>query len=58
MGADRIREILKRMGMSQRQAARELEISDRQVRYWAAGAEPVPRWFWLALERLEQLNEI
>ena len=42
---------LARAGLTQRGAARALEINERTVRRYAAGAT-VPRVVWLALERL------
>lgn len=37
---------------SQRGAARELGISERMMRYYCAGTQPVPRVVLLALEHL------
>ena len=45
------RAALARAGLTQRGAARALDINERTVRRYAAGA-PVPRVVWLALERL------
>jgi len=45
------RAALARAGLTQRGAARALEINERTVRRYAAGT-PVPRVVWLALERL------
>lgn len=50
--ADRLRAELARLGLSQRAAARELEIDDRVVRKWCAGQGTVPSIVWLALEAL------
>ena len=48
---DLFRLALARAGLTQRGAARALEINERTVRRYAAGT-PVPRVVWLALERL------
>jgi DNA-binding XRE family transcriptional regulator len=53
--ATKVRELLAKMGMGQRQAARELEISERTMRYYCGG-EKVPRVVMLALERLLDLH--
>lgn len=53
--ATRVRELLAKLGMGQREAARELEISERSVRYYCNG-EKVPRVVMLALERLVDLQ--
>ncbi len=50
--AQRMRELLTRLGLSQRAAARELGIDDRIMRYWCAGQKTPPRMAFLALERL------
>lgn len=39
-------------GYSQRGAARELGISERMMRYYCAGEQPVPRIVMLAMEHL------
>ena len=51
MTAADFRAALARAGLTQRGAARALEINERTVRRYAAGAT-VPRVVWLALERL------
>lgn len=51
--ADRLRAALADLGMSQRALAERLEVSDRLVRYWASGQEPVPAYVWLALDALK-----
>ena len=51
MTAANFRAALARAGLTQRGAARALEINERTVRRYAAGT-PVPRVVWLALERL------
>ena len=53
--ATRVRDLLAQMGMGQRAAARELEIGDRDMRGYCAGAK-VPRVVILALERLVDLQ--
>lgn len=53
--ADRVRELLKKLGMSQADGARTLEISERSMRYYCAG-EPVPKVVMLAMERLVDLQ--
>ena len=55
-GAQRLKELLLRANMSQRGAARELEISERQMRYYCAGEQKVPKVVLLALERLVDLQ--
>lgn len=54
--ADRVRELLLKTGLSQREAARELEVDDRTLRYWCAGKHEPPRMAILALERLIDLQ--
>jgi hypothetical protein len=49
--SDQVRELIERAGLSQRAAARELEINERTMRGYCAG-EKVPRVVMLALERL------
>lgn len=43
MSADELREVLDYCGLSQRAAARFLEIDDRMMRYYCTGACDVPR---------------
>jgi DNA-binding transcriptional regulator YiaG len=50
--ASKIRELLVRAGLSQRGAARELDVDERTMRYWCAGDVATPRMAVLALERL------
>jgi hypothetical protein len=54
--ADRIREQLEILGLSQREAARALGIDDRSMRYYCAGQMPVPSAVILALRYLEQMQ--
>ena len=51
MTATTFRAALALAGLTQRGAARALEINERTVRRYCAGY-PVPRVVWLALERL------
>ena len=51
---DRLRELLDEAGLSQRAAARELEIDDRTMRYWCASE--APRIAILAMERFIELK--
>lgn len=53
----RLRALLKRGGLSQHQAARELDMSRRMMGHYCAGTFPVPRMVWLALERVIELRE-
>jgi hypothetical protein len=54
----RVHELLKRAHMGQSEAARVLEISDRDMRRYASGEKPVPRVVILALERLVDLERL
>jgi hypothetical protein len=54
--ADIVRDLLKRACLGQREAARDLEISERDMRGYCAGHR-VPRYVLLALERLVQVKE-
>lgn len=49
-----LRELLTRCGLAQREAARVLEISERDFRRMCAGTLDVPNVVRLALERLAQ----
>lgn len=53
---DRLRFLLKEAGLSQRGAARELGINEREMRHWCAGEGEPPRMVYLALEQLIQLE--
>jgi plasmid maintenance system antidote protein VapI len=53
--AERLRAKLAEAGLSQRGAARLLEIDERTMRRYCAGEYPVPKVVWLALERLADL---
>lgn len=48
--SDRLRDLLDRLGMSQREAARLLGIPSGTLRAWARGQGEVPRLVWVALE--------
>jgi ribosome-binding protein aMBF1 (putative translation factor) len=50
--ADKLRDQLARLGISQRGLARELDLDERTVRRYCAGELPVPRVVWLSLEAL------
>jgi hypothetical protein len=50
--ADLIRAHLAALGLSQREAARKLEVEERLMRSYCAGKEPVPAAVLLALEQL------
>lgn len=54
--AQRLRDLLARIGLSQRGAARELEVAERTMRYWCSGEQPVPRMAMLALEHLASMQ--
>jgi hypothetical protein len=55
--SDRLRELLERLGYSQRQAARSLDIDEREFRRMCAGGRPVPRAVMLAMEALVKQKE-
>lgn len=50
--AARLRELLVQAGLSQRGGAKELEISERMMRYYCAGEQDVPKVVVMALEYL------
>jgi hypothetical protein len=54
--ADLIREQLTALNLSQREAARDLGIDDRTMRYYCAGKAPVPPVVFLALRELKQIQ--
>ena len=56
--ADIVRDLIARAGLSQRQAARELGVDERTMRYWCAGDHDPPRMAILALERLIDLRRM
>ena len=51
--ADLLRGMLDTLGLSQRQAARQLGIDERTMRYYCAGKAPVPSAVFLALQDLQ-----
>jgi hypothetical protein len=51
-GREKLLDLLRAGHYSQRGAARELDISERAMRYYCAGEQPVPRVVLLALEHL------
>jgi hypothetical protein len=48
--ADKLRNAIFELGLSQRAFARAIQFDERMIRYYCAGAYPVPRVIWLALE--------
>ena len=54
--AQEFRDALAALGLSQRGAATALQISDRQVRYYASGQDDIPRVVWLALDALRDVR--
>jgi hypothetical protein len=52
--ADWLRSTLEELGMSQREAARRLEVDDRTMRYWCSGQMPIPKVIKLAIETLSE----
>jgi Domain of unknown function (DUF4209) len=55
--ANLIRQQLEAIGLSQREAARQLGLDDRSLRYYCAGKLPVPRGVFLALRQLEEIRQ-
>lgn len=51
--ADRLRDMLRELHLSQRGAARMLGVNERTMRYWCAGDGPIPPMLWLALRAIE-----
>ena len=49
----RLRQRLDEAGLSQREAARRLDIHERTMRRYCAGY-PIPRVVWLALDAISQ----
>ena len=52
--AARLRRLLETVELSQRGAARAIDIDERTMRRYCAGELPVPRLVWLALERISE----
>lgn len=53
--ADQLRRLLDRAGLSQRGAAKALDINERTMRKYAAGGSPIPKTVELALLYLATL---
>lgn len=51
-GATELRAMIGRIGFSQGDAARELEVDERTIRSWASGEQRIPRMAELALNHL------
>ena len=54
--AKRLRALLERGQLNQVQAAKQIGIGERMMRHYTAGNFPVPRYIWLALERVIEMN--
>ena len=48
----KLQQLIDQGGYTQRGAARELQVSERAMRYWCSGQQPVPRTVILAMEHL------
>lgn len=57
MTPEALRLALDQMHVSQRQLSRNLDISDRQIRYFCAGDEMIPRVVHLAVKYLQEHPE-
>lgn len=57
MSPDQLRKLLDKAGLSQRGAARQLEIDERTMRKYCAGDLPVPRVIEYSLRWLIVLAE-
>jgi hypothetical protein len=55
--ADDLRALLMRCALTQRGAARRLEIDERKMRRYCSGALAVPETVWLALLQVSQRTE-
>ena len=55
--ADLIRRQLETLGLSQREAARQLGLDDRSMRYYCSGKLPVPHGVFLALQQLVEIRQ-
>jgi plasmid maintenance system antidote protein VapI len=51
---DQLRELLTRIGISQREAARRLDVREREFRRMCAGQTHIPAVIMLALQQLAQ----
>jgi hypothetical protein len=56
--AARVRELLRKAGLSPRAAARALEIDELSMRGYCTGGHPVPRHVMLAIEHLVDLRRV
>lgn len=56
--ADRLRKLLSDAGLSQRGAARQLDIDERTMRRYCSGELDVPRVVWLAIEALSKRRQV
>ncbi|MGO9718959.1 MAG: helix-turn-helix domain-containing protein [Steroidobacteraceae bacterium] len=56
--ADLLRQRLQDLGLSQREAARQLQVDERAMRRYCAGSAPVPPLLFLALDRLVKIQRI
>lgn len=56
--ATKLRALLKRGQLTIAEAAREIGIGDRMMRHYVAGSWPVPRYIWLAVERVIELKKV
>jgi hypothetical protein len=56
--ADLLRQRLQDLGLSQREAARQLSADERAMRRYCAGSTPVPPLLFLALDRLVRIRGI
>lgn len=54
---EEFRWLLKVLGLSQTQAAKELEVDDRTVRYWCSANPEPPLMAILALKYLKEADE-
>lgn len=52
--ADRLRDTLAALELSQRGAARQIGVNERTMRRYCLGESPVPRMVWLALRGLRR----
>jgi hypothetical protein len=55
--ADRLRDILSRLNLSQRALAATLEVPERDLRHLFQGHGKAPAWLWLALAELERRQQ-
>jgi plasmid maintenance system antidote protein VapI len=58
MSPTELREHLEKVGLSQRGAARALDLSERTMRYYCAGETPIPRVVEYALRWLAQQERV